>query len=254
MGSGTPRILVVDDEIDNCRNLADILSDLGYQVDTASDGPTALEMVRGTHYDVALLDLMMPGMDGATLYAELKRERADIVAMIVTAYPENPRAAAAISAGAWKVVPKPVEFPNLLTLVEEAVGQPLVLVVDDDHHLCLNLWDILREQGYRVSLAHDERTAIERLRDERFTVILLDMKLPDGDGASVFRQARQLDSQAQVVVITGVDREVETRINDILAAGAQGVVYKPFNVSELIEIVQGLTAAKEPMPEGPSNT
>src|SRR5262249_41613915 len=58
------RVLVVDDDVDTCRNLSDILADLGYQVDTAHDGPQALELVRRRPYDVALLDLRMPGMDG----------------------------------------------------------------------------------------------------------------------------------------------------------------------------------------------
>src|SRR5262249_18722868 len=59
-------ILVVDDEIDTCRNLSDILTDLGYQVDTALDGFAALELAREKPYDIALLDLKMPGMDGLT--------------------------------------------------------------------------------------------------------------------------------------------------------------------------------------------
>src|SRR5262249_20767357 len=80
------RILIVDDDTDTCSNLCDILTDLGYQVDTAHDGFTALEMARARHYDVALLDLKMPGMDGLTLYRELRRVRADTVAIIVTAY------------------------------------------------------------------------------------------------------------------------------------------------------------------------
>jgi CheY-like chemotaxis protein len=48
MSHDPPRILVVDDDIDICRNLSDILSDLGYDVDTAHDGPSALELA-GTH-------------------------------------------------------------------------------------------------------------------------------------------------------------------------------------------------------------
>src|SRR5436309_16050524 len=50
-----------------------------------------------------------------------------------------------------------------LGLVDQAVGQPLVLVVDDEPDLCANLWDLLRERGYRVGVVHDERTAAERL-------------------------------------------------------------------------------------------
>ena len=81
-----PSILVVDDEPDIRENLCDILTDLGYVVDTAGDGPSALHLVREKHYDVALLDLRMPGMDGLELYRRIKKIRAGTVAMIVTAY------------------------------------------------------------------------------------------------------------------------------------------------------------------------
>jgi CheY-like chemotaxis protein len=57
-------ILVVDDDADTCRNMADILGDLGYATDTALAGDVALEKARQQPYDVALLDLRMPGMDG----------------------------------------------------------------------------------------------------------------------------------------------------------------------------------------------
>src|SRR5205814_9803950 len=124
-------------------------------VDTAHDGPAALERVRRHAYDLALLDLKMPGMDGLTLYREIRKTRAAAVAILVTAYAGKGAAEEALSAGAWQVVPKPVDFPRLLGLVEEALGQPLVLVVDDDHDLCANLWDLLREGGYRVGVAHD---------------------------------------------------------------------------------------------------
>ncbi len=111
-----PRILVVDDDPDICRNLSDIFTDLGYQVDTAHDGPSALELVRRQPYDVALLDLKMPGMDGLTLYREIKKQRAGTVSLLVTAYAGPATAEEALAAGAWKVVAKPVDFPKLLQL------------------------------------------------------------------------------------------------------------------------------------------
>src|SRR5438094_7158711 len=102
-------ILVVDDDVDTCRNLSDILTDLGYRVDTAPDGPTALELVRKNPYDVALLDLKMPGMDGLTLYREIKKLRAGTVAIMVTAYASSATADEALAAGAWQIVPKPLD-------------------------------------------------------------------------------------------------------------------------------------------------
>src|SRR5262245_58553030 len=163
MKTNGPSVLVVDDDADTCHNLSDILTDLGYHVDAAHDGPSALELVRQNPYDVALLDLKMPGMSGLELYREIKKVRAGTVAMVVTAYATSATAEEALAAGAWHVLPKPVDFPRLLGLVGEAVGQPLVLVVDDDPDLCASLWDLLRERGYRVSVAHDERAAAEQL-------------------------------------------------------------------------------------------
>ncbi len=155
MRQEAPRILVVDDDPDIRENLSDILTDLGYHVDIASDGPSALELVDRQAYDVALLDLKMPGMDGVALYREIKKRHAGTVSMIVTAFAGAATAEEALSAGAWKVLAKPVDFPKLLQLMEEAIDQPLVLVVDDDRDLCENLWDLLRDRGFRVCLAHD---------------------------------------------------------------------------------------------------
>src|SRR5205823_12086237 len=101
MSQADPTILVVDDDVDICRNLSDILTDLGYRVDAAHDGPSALELLQRTPYDVALLDLKMPGMDGLTLSREIKKLRAGTVALVVTAYASSATAEAALSAGAW---------------------------------------------------------------------------------------------------------------------------------------------------------
>src|SRR5436190_298953 len=203
MTSKTPSILVVDDEVDTCRNLSDIFTDLGYRVDIAHDGLTALEMVRQKPYEVALLDFKMPGMDGLTLYREIKKLRADTVAIVVTAYAAGDTKTDALAAGAWQVLAKPVEFSKLLGFVDEALGQPLVMVVDDDHDLCASLWDLLRDRGYRVCLAHDEYEASSQLAGRDFKVVLIDMKLPTGDGASVFHLVRQTNPRARTSFITG---------------------------------------------------
>src|SRR6187549_2886701 len=91
-------ILVVDDEVDTCRNLFDILTDLGYRVDVAHDGFSALELVKRSAYDLALLDLRMPGMDGLTLYRAIKKLRAGTVAILVTAYASQATAEEALAA------------------------------------------------------------------------------------------------------------------------------------------------------------
>lgn len=241
MNPHQPVVLVVDDDVDTCHNLKDILTDMGYEVATAHSGPEALELIRQHPYDVALLDLKMPGMDGLALYREIRRLQAGTVAMIVSAYTTPEIASEALDAGVWQILSKPVDFSRLLPLVEEAVQQPLVLLVDDDHHLCENLWDLLRDKSYRVSLARSEAEAAERLAGADVQVVLIDMKLPGGDGRGVLRRVKELAPEARTLLITGYRDEMEELVDEAIQEGASGVCYKPFDMSRLLEMLHEMT-------------
>src|SRR5437763_3393957 len=117
MPADRARILIVDDEPDTCANLCDILTDLDYQVDTANDGLAALELVKQNFYGIALLDLRMPGMDGLELYRRIREISAGTVAIVVTAYASSDTAKSVLAAGAFKIVPKPVNIGSLLNLI-----------------------------------------------------------------------------------------------------------------------------------------
>lgn len=241
MISAPHRILVVDDEVDTCANLSDILTDLGFQVDVAYDGPSALKLVKEKTFDVALLDLKMPGMDGLELYRRIKALQSGTVAIVVTAYASSNTANEALAAGAWKILSKPVDPAKLLTLVDEAVEQPVVLIVDDDQDLCESLWDLFRERGYRVCLAHDPFDAVQRLEQRQHHVVLIDMKLPSGSGAEVFRLVRKANPQARTVLVTGLRSEMEQLVEQTLSEGADAACYKPFDIPDLLCTLGRLT-------------
>jgi two-component system, NtrC family, response regulator HydG len=241
MSASLARILIVDDEQDTCANLSDILADLGYQVDTAYDGFAALELVKKNTYDVAILDLRMPGMDGLELYRRIRQMSAETVAIVVTAYASSDVAQSVLATGAWKIVPKPVNIGKLLGFVSQALDTPLVLVVDDDHDLCENLWELLHERGYRVCIAHDLPEAEKKLRDHKFHVVLIDMKLPTGSGHQLLSTLRLIDKEARAVMITGYTGEMEQKVQKALESGANAVCYKPFDVDRLLATLEELS-------------
>jgi DNA-binding response OmpR family regulator len=236
-----PAVLVVDDESDTCQNLADILSDLDYNVDTALNGQAALELIQRKPYDVALLDLKMPGMDGVTLYKRIRKISPSTAAVIVTAYASDRTAQEALTAGAAQVLSKPVDLTALLPLVDELVHEPLVLVVDDDEALCESLWDVFRDRKLRVAIAHSEGQALKSLDEQRYHVVLVDLKLPGGDGRNLLKLLREGHPDIRTVMITGHPEEFGEFISSAQKLGADAVCCKPFDLKSLLKTIERLT-------------
>ncbi|MFO0819841.1 MAG: response regulator [Pirellulales bacterium] len=244
MPNSEPHILVVDDERDICENLRDILEDFGYRVDIASTGDAALRLLETESYDVALLDLKMPGIDGVELCRRIRQRRSSTVGMILTAYASQQAANDAVQAGAWRVVSKPIDTFELMKLIDNALLLPLVLVVDDDLDLCEALRDTFRDQGYRVDIAHSPVEVERRLAESAPQVVLIDLKLADASGLEVLELVRSRTPDASTIMITAHRDEMARSISVAMEQGAVAVCYKPFEPANLLaRIRESLPAA-----------
>jgi DNA-binding response OmpR family regulator len=127
------------------------------------------------------------------------------------------------------------------------VNQPLVLLVEDDHDLCASLWDLLRERGYRVSLAHTASAARDLFMQQKLKVVLLDLKLPDGNGKEVFAELRKAVPETRTMIITGHREQLDSLIEKLVADGADAICYKPFNLDQLLATLKRLAeSGREP--------
>lgn len=240
MTSPSLRLLVVDDDVDTCRNLQDILGDLGFDVQVVHNGPSALRLVEEQTFDIALLDLKMPGMDGLELYGELKKRQPHLVSILVTGYASPETETRARAVGTWKILSKPVDLQKLIGLVQEAGTQPLLLVVDDDAELCASLSDVFHQHAFRVGHASSPAEAVRRLSQNRFEVVLVDLKLNGGSGVEVLKAVRELEHPPRTLLMTGHRQEFESDVAKALAGGADAVCFKPFDIHQLLSTVQNL--------------
>jgi len=115
-----PRILVVDDEAIVLESLAEWFKQDGYSVGTARNGKEALHAVADDDYDIALLDIKMPGMDGLELQSRLVEQKPDLTIIIMTAYASVDSAVRALKAGAYDYITKPFDPEELSLLVRRA--------------------------------------------------------------------------------------------------------------------------------------
>jgi DNA-binding response OmpR family regulator len=117
------RILVIDDEPRILGFLARGLEAEGFGVDVADNGAKALRRIRTNPYDLVLLDLLLPGVDGLTVLQELSRERPELPVVIVSARSDLPTKLRGFGLGASDYVSKPFSFDELVARIRVALRQ-----------------------------------------------------------------------------------------------------------------------------------
>ena len=110
--------------------------------------------------------------------------------------------------------------------------RPRVLVVDDEATIRDLLSKTLALAEYDVDMAHDGRTALERLRVIQYDLLITDLRMPGVDGLTVIREARRLKSDLPVIIITGFSNEASAI--EAVNLGVSGYLTKPFRVPRVL--------------------
>ena len=116
-------ILVVDDLRNIRLTLSGILEDRGYNVVTAENGYQAIEAIKEMHFDVILMDIKMPGINGVDTYREVKKIDPKAVVIMMTAYSLEDLVKRAVSEGVYTCIYKPFEIAKVIVLVEDAIKE-----------------------------------------------------------------------------------------------------------------------------------
>ena len=112
-------ILIVDDDKSILRTFTRILQKNGYKIDTAETGKEAIEKSDKNHYDLALVDIRLPDMDGTELLAKIKKQLQNTIKIMITGFPSIESGVKALDEGADAYLVKPVKPEELLMLIKE---------------------------------------------------------------------------------------------------------------------------------------
>jgi len=111
-------ILIVDDDMGMCETLSDIMEERGYRTVIALDGYEAVEKVREAAFDVILMDIKMPGMNGVETFKQIKRIHPETAVVMMTAYAVEDLIREALSEGVYGVLYKPLDMERMIGLIE----------------------------------------------------------------------------------------------------------------------------------------
>jgi len=141
----TEKVLLVDDEEEFVETLAERMRSRGMEVATSNSGGEALDLVDSDSYDVVVLDLQMPGMDGIEVLERIKKRQPDIQVVLLTGHATVEKGVEAMKHGALEFLEKPIEISALSEIIQQAKAEKMILVEKDTEE---RIQDILRGKSW----------------------------------------------------------------------------------------------------------
>ena len=125
-----PAILVVDDELSMREFLKILLDKEGYEVSTASEASSAIDLIKAQNFDLVVSDIKMPGMGGLTLLEKIKEINSSLPVIMITAFASPENAVIAMRSGAFDYITKPFKVDEIIKIVRSAISAPFPASTD----------------------------------------------------------------------------------------------------------------------------
>jgi PAS domain S-box-containing protein len=251
------RLLVVDDNATNREIVCRQTRSWAMQTVALEHPSEALALIEAReHFDVAVLDMQMPEMDGLTLAREIRRHRRELPLVLVTSLGRLPEARSATDFAAQLTKPLRASqlFDALMSVFAETAQSPGAAESEGDHKPVSSLRILLAEDnsvnqklallllerlGYRADVAWNGKEVLDALERQPYDVVLMDVQMPELDGLDASRricESRPPGERPHIIAMTAnamrEDREA------CFAAGMDDYVAKPIRPDELAEALR----------------
>jgi PAS domain S-box-containing protein len=255
------RVLIVDDNETNRRILTRQTQSWGMLPRATSSGPEALEWIRrGDPFDVAILDMRMPKMDGLTLASEIRNLKSEIPLVMLTSLGQREEGSQSVEFAAY--LPKPIKPSQLYdVLVGIFAGQPVrvkepatrprfdpqmcqchplhILLAEDNVVNQKVALRILERMGYRADVAANGLEVLEALERQSYDVVLMDVQMPEMDGVEATRRiCEQWPEERRPRIVAMTAHAMQGDRERYLAVGMDDYISKPVRVEELVEALR----------------
>jgi PAS domain S-box-containing protein len=270
------RILIVDDNSTNCEILSRMAQSWRMLPITLTHAKAALEMIeQGQRFDVAVLDVQMPEMDGLTLAGELRKrfDSTQLPIIILTSLGRRDELPANVEVSAYLYKPikmsqlydalikifsaKPVYVtpePAAVISLDSQMGSrhPLRILLAEDHDVNQKVAIMLLDRlGYRADIAANGLEALEALRRQEYDLVLMDIHMPEMDGIEATRHIRnRFPPEFQPYIVALTANALEGDRETYLKAGMNDYLSKPLRVEQLVQVLERCPSRLPAAPPG----
>ncbi|MGZ9222787.1 MAG: response regulator, partial [Anaerolineales bacterium] len=251
------RLLLVDDNNTNRRIFKLQTEKWGmFVIDTADPRQALTKIECGEKFDLIVLDMFMPEMDGAMLAREIRKHDPDLPIILFSSFGKHEMDfdTGLFTAYLAKPLKRSLLFDTLVAIFDSnrtptsaapvkpafdpqfANQHPLRILLAEDNVVNQKLaLRLLEQMGYRADLAANGIEAMESLERQTYDVILMDVQMPDMDGLEATRNIRKLMNAAKPHIIAMTANAMEGDRELCIAAGMNDYISKPIHVNELVE-------------------
>ena len=230
-------VLIVDDDENFSNTLSKVLTKKGYASATAESGSKALDLIKERAFDVVLMDIKMPVMNGVETHKKIKTIRLGTVVIMMSAFSVDDLIRDAIKQGVYAVLRKPLDIDKVVNMIEKAQNGLLLTVVDSDLEICKTMKSVLEKKGYSVTTCTTGEEAISLVKERPQNILFIDMKLPVLNGLETYLEIKKINPKADVVMMTAYREETKELVKQAIKDSAYACLYKPFDMDKVIKII-----------------
>jgi len=250
------RLLLVDDEEDFLTSSARALNRRGFEVHTAQDGFAALQIMQRHKFDVVVLDMKMPGIDGVEVFDRIRQDWPSVPVIMLTGHGSIAQAFETSKKGIADYISKPCDIDTLADHIRTAIANAnpadetgggeakiadptatvRVLLVDDEVDFLESMQTVLQRRNMQVTIAESGEEALEILNDAIIDVAVLDVKMPGMDGLDALQIMRQRFPTVKVILLSG--HPSARAAMESIERGASEYLTKPPEVDDLADTIR----------------
>lgn len=226
------RVLVVDDDRDIADSLAAVIEARGHSVSVAYDSDEAMRLAGENGFDIAFLDIMMPGRSGVESLFDIKRLQPGMTVYMMTGFSVADLIEQALAGGALGVLQKPVLPKDVLALLPSPRSGSL-LIADTDGDLFDRLEPALTNAGWPTLVANCSADARRQAANTALDALIVDIDVPLLAGVEVCTELWRMGRDVPTLVVTG-----ETATGVDMAPGSVCHLFKPVDPSMILTLIE----------------
>ena len=238
------KILLVDDDHDNADSLAELFEMEGHEVHVAYSGEDAIDIYNKQDFDVAFMDVMMPGKNGVESFLEIRQSKPDAKVYMMTGFSIDQLLMQATDNGALGVLSKPVDINKVLSVLDgfKSSVNGIVLLAEDDPDFGPALQQGIEISGRVCELVTNGQEAIARVEKGGVDILILDLNMPLINGIEVYLELKKRNIAIPTVMMTACIDQYRDALENLSDIEVTGILNKPFDFNSLIDKLERLAA------------